>query len=81
MSIAVFQVNGDNIFAINDQQAPGGVDIVLARHGQLDAAPKGTKLVFSPTERGLVLDRRLATTPQSLAEADRVRRFDRCAPM
>ena len=77
MSISVFQANGDNIFVLNDRQAPQGVDFVLARAGQ--ATPAGVRVVLSPTDRGIVLDRRLAPSPEAFAQADRARRQDTCA--
>lgn len=79
MSISVFQANGDNIYAVNDRQAPQGVDFILARRGQ--ATPAGKLVVISPTDRGIILDRRLTPTQQRFALADEVRRSDQCVPL
>jgi len=60
MSISVFAANSDNFFSQNDREAPQGVNIVLAKQGQ--NVPPGAKIVYSPSMRGIVLDRRLAPT-------------------
>jgi len=77
MSISVFQANSDNIFVLNDRQAPNGVDFVLAKKGQ--PTPPGARVVISPSDRGIILDRRLAPTAEAFAKADAARRGDVCA--
>ena len=76
MSISVFQANSDNIFAQNDRQAPTGVDFVLARSGQ--ATPPGARVVISPSEKGIILDRRLAPSQDAFVKADVARHGDVC---
>jgi uncharacterized membrane protein len=76
MSISVFQANSDNIFVMNDRQAPGGVDFVLAKKGQ--ATPAGVKVVISPSDKGIILDRRLAPTADAFTKADVARHGDVC---
>jgi uncharacterized membrane protein len=76
MSISVFQADSDNIFALNDRQAPTGIDFVLARKGQ--ATPAGARVVISPSVKGIVLDRRLAPTADAFAQADAARKGDIC---
>lgn len=79
MSVSVYDAKTDNIFTIDDRAAPQGVDFVLALKGQ--ATPRGAKVVISPSRRGIVLDRRLAPTPEAFAAADRARRGDSCGPV
>ena len=80
-SLSAFQLNGDNILSLNDRAAPLGMDFVLARTGQSIKAPKGVVVFYSPTDRGLLLDRRLAPTEADFPDAVRLRRFDVCAPL
>lgn len=75
-SISIYQANSDNIFAMNDRQAPGGVDVVLAKAGQ--ATPAGAHVVISRSDKGVVLDRRLAPTADAFTAADQARRADVC---
>jgi len=80
MSVSVYAANSDNIFVINDRQALDGVDLVIVGKGQ--AAPSGTAIVVqSPTQRGIVLERRLAPSAEAFAAADIARKQDVCAPL
>lgn len=79
MSVSVYDAATDNIYAVNDRQAPQGADFVLALKGQ--AAPRGAKVVISPSRTGIVLDRRLAPTPERFAPADQARRGNSCGPV
>jgi uncharacterized membrane protein len=76
MSVSVFQANSDDIFVLNDRQAPTGVDFVLAKAGQ--ATPPGARVVISPSAKGIILDRRLAPSADAFAKADAARRGDVC---
>ena len=76
VSLSVFQANSDNIFVMNDRQSPGGIDIVLAKKGQ--ATPPGARVVISPSDKGIILDRRLAPTEDAFQKADQARRADVC---
>lgn len=77
MSVSVFEANSDNIFVINDRQAPRGVDLVIVRKGRKPPAG-ATTVVLSPSRRGIVLQRRIAPTDARFAEADAARRSDVC---
>ncbi|MEZ6023624.1 MAG: DUF1254 domain-containing protein [Hyphomonadaceae bacterium] len=80
MSVSVFAANSDNIFVVNDRQAPEGVDFVLVRRGE--AAPEGaTQVVESPSQRGVILQRRVAPTAARWEEAAAARANDVCAPL
>jgi uncharacterized membrane protein len=75
-SVSVYAANSDNIFVANDRRYPRGVDLMLTR-GK-DAAPPGVLTVRVPSERGIVLARRLAPTAEAFAAADASRQGDRC---
>jgi len=80
MSVSVYAANSDNIFAINDRQAPEGVDLVIVGKGQ--EVPSGSAIVVqSPTQRGIVLERRLAPSAEAFAAADMARKKGVCAPL
>lgn len=78
MSVSVFQANSDNIYVVDDRQAPAGVDFVLAKAGQ--TAPPGAPVVLSSSTRGIVLTRRLAPTPARFQAARAADRNDVCGP-
>jgi uncharacterized membrane protein len=80
MSVSVYAANSDNIFAINDRQAPNGVQLVLVAKGQVAPTGLGT-VVHSPTMRGIVLERRLAPSAQAFAAAAAARSGDVCAAL
>lgn len=79
VSLSVFAANTDNIAALDTTQYPDGIRFVLARKGQ--AVPAGVVLVQSPSDTGIILDRRLAPTAEAFAEVDKARRADSCAPL
>lgn len=79
MSVSIFAASSDNIFAINDRQAPRGVDLTLVKDGDTVAAPSGSTLVRSPSTRGIILQRRLAPTAARFAIAAAARAHDICA--
>ena len=76
VSISVFASNTDNIAVFDSAEAPQGVRFVLAREGQ--AVPQGERVVISPSDKGIVLDRRLAPSAELFAAADQARRGDKC---
>lgn len=77
MSVSVFAHNSDNIFVINDREAPQGVDLLLIRRGQ--AHPGGSAIVVeSPSTRGIVLQRRVAPTQERFDAAAVARANDTC---
>ncbi len=78
-SLSVFAANTDNIAALDTSQYPQGIRFVLARKGQ--AVPAGTQVVESPSDTGIILDRRLAPTAELFAQVDQARRTDSCAPL
>jgi uncharacterized membrane protein len=59
-SVALYSATSDNWFTVNDRQAGGGaVDLLVTDRG--GAAPAGARLLVSPSRRGLVLMRVLAS--------------------
>jgi uncharacterized membrane protein len=79
VSLSVFAGNTDNIAVFDTTQKPEGIAFVLARSGQ--PTPPGATVVISPSDKGIVLDRRLAPNAELFAAADAARRADRCAPL
>lgn len=79
VSISVFAANTDNVAVFDTAQNPEGISFVLARAGQ--KTPPGAKVVISPSDRGIVLDRRLAANDELFAAADQARRADKCQPI
>jgi uncharacterized membrane protein len=78
-SLSVFAGNSDNIAALDTTEFPGGIRFVLVRAGQ--AAPVGERVVESPTDKGIILDRRLAPSEKLFAKVDQARRADSCAQL
>jgi uncharacterized membrane protein len=78
-SLSLYAANTDNFFVINDREAPPeGIELAVIHKGA--RPPEGAvRVVESPTTRGLVLDRRVAPTPEDFAIADRIRRANICA--
>lgn len=76
VSISVFAANTDNIAVFDTAQSPQGIRFVLAREGQ--AVPQGERVVISPSDKGIVLDRRLAPSAELFSAADQARRADKC---
>jgi uncharacterized membrane protein len=77
MSVSVFANNSDNIFVINDRQAPQGVDLTLVERGQ-PHPPAAALVVESPGKRGIVLQRRVAPTQVRFDLAAAARKDDIC---
>lgn len=76
VSISVFAANTDNIAVLDTAQFSQGIRFVLARQGQ--PTPAGERVVISPSDKGIVLDRRLAPNAELFAAADQARRADKC---
>lgn len=77
MSVSVFAHNSDNIFVVNDRQAPAGVDLYIVAKGAPRPAAAGL-VVESPSRRGIVLQRRIAPTQARWQAADAARKADVC---
>jgi uncharacterized membrane protein len=77
LSLSVFAANTDNIAVFDSSQQPQGIRFVLAQEGQ--KVPAGERVVYSPSAKGIVLDRRLAPNAELFAAADQARHADSCA--
>lgn len=77
-SLSLYAANSDNFFVIDDREARRGADIILVRAGR--AAPEtASRVVESPSARGVALIRRLAPTATAYAAAAAVAQTDVCA--
>ncbi|MGQ0533910.1 MAG: DUF1254 domain-containing protein [Caulobacteraceae bacterium] len=77
-SLSLYAANSDNFFVIDDREARHGAEITLVRRG--GRHPEGaSRVVESPSTRGVALIRRLAPTPDSYDRAREVARDDVCA--
>lgn len=62
-SVSCFQQNTDNFFVVNDRQIKSNpVEIVLAKQGRQVTDAGSAQVVFSPTDRGVLLIRHLLTS-------------------
>lgn len=80
-SVAMFAANTDNFFARNDQQTRGAaIDVVLIGPAAEPVDAGGREVVIAPSERGVVLVRRIVESGAHFAVVDAVRQADLCAP-
>lgn len=80
-SVAFFAANTDNFFVLDDRGAGApSVDILLVGPGQQAAPPPGTRLVRSPSRRGIMLFRTLIANDEELPALRQAQREQRCAP-
>lgn len=79
VSVSVFVANTDNFAVVDSLANPRGIRFVLQEPGKRFHA-SNIPVIYSPTRRGIILDRRLAPTLAEFARADKARRGDRCAP-
>lgn len=80
LSVSVFASNTDNIAALDSLRNPNGVRFVLQKEGK-QVNPGELPVIYTPTERGIILDRRLAPTQTTFNLANKARRMNRCAPL
>ena len=74
-SLSGFASNTDNFFAINDRSAGASeITVVIVGPGTPRGALGGERVVESPSNRGILLVRRVVPSPTAFAEIDRVRR-------
>ena len=79
MSVSGFAANTVNFFVVNDLEVrPAPVDVLLMGPGRASAPPAGVRAIESPSERGLVLMRRVIDSEATFPELDRVRQQARC---
>ncbi|MGV3511643.1 MAG: DUF1254 domain-containing protein [Novosphingobium sp.] len=80
LSVSVFAANTDNVAAFDSLRSPNGIRFILQKEGT-QAQPADLPVIYTPSERGIILDRRLAPTKAAFDLADKARRMDRCAPI
>jgi uncharacterized membrane protein len=74
-SLSGFATNTDNFFAVNDLDADGAViDVVLVGPGTQREGLEGSRVVESPSDRGVLLVRRVVPSAGALPAIDTVRR-------
>lgn len=78
-SLSLYAANSDNFFVLDDREARMGAEITLVRRGRRPPED-ATRVIESPTMRGVALIRRLAPDLDSYNDATRVARGDVCAP-
>lgn len=79
-SLSLYAANSDNFFVVDDREAHRGADIVVVRRGR-DHPEDATRVVESPSARGIALIRRLAPTPGAYENAKRIAVEDVCSSM
>lgn len=80
VSVSVFAANTDNVAVMDSLRSPEGIRFILQKERKL-VHPGDVPVIYTPTERGIILDRRLAPTQAEFDRADKARRGDRCAPV
>lgn len=80
VSVSVFAANTDNVAVMDSLRSPDGIRFILQKKGRL-VQSRDLPVIYTPTERGIILDRRLAPTQKEFDLADKARRDDRCAPV
>lgn len=80
VSVSVFAGNTDNVAVMDSIRSPKGIRFVLQKERKL-VHPSDVPVIYTPTTRGIILDRRLAPTQAAFEVADKARRLDTCAPL
>lgn len=80
VSVSVFAGNTDNVAVMDSGQSPKGIRFILQKERKL-VHPSDMPVIYTPTTRGIILDRRLAPTQVAFDAADKARRKDSCAPL
>lgn len=80
-SLSGFAANTDNFFALNDRTAGGDpIDVVLVGPSTPRAGLEGQRLVESPSDRGVLLVRRVVPSAEAFAAIDAARQRTRAEP-
>jgi uncharacterized membrane protein len=79
-SAAFYAANTDNLIAINDRNVTGDGAHILVVSPQVSGIPKpGEQIVTLPSNKGLLLVRRLSPSADAYARVDQERAKDQCA--
>lgn len=76
-SVSVFAANSDNLLALNDRET-GGKPIELTIAGPGQPVPEGGAVVRLPSDRAIVLVRRVIRNDAHFGELEAIRRQARC---
>ncbi len=80
-SLSGFAANTDNFFALNDQTAGSDpIEVVLVGPGTPRAGLEGLTVVESPTDRGVLLVRRVVPRADAFGAIDAIRQRARLTP-
>jgi uncharacterized membrane protein len=81
-SLSGFASNTDNFFALNDQTAGGDpIDVVIVGPGTKRSGLEGRRVIESPSDRGVLLVRRVVPSAADFAAIDAIRRTARAEPL
>jgi uncharacterized membrane protein len=81
-SLSGFAANTDNFFALNDQTAGGDpIDVVIVGPGTERRGLEGRRLIESPSDRGVLLVRRVVVDAAAFPALDAARREARIEPL
>lgn len=80
VSAAFYAANTDNIATFNDRSfGPEGAKLLVLARGMAPRAVQGETVVMLPSNKGLLLVRRLAPTQADFDRVDKERAGDQCA--
>jgi uncharacterized membrane protein len=81
-SLSGFASNTDNFFALNDQTAGGDpIDVVIVGPGTPRAGLEGRRVIESPSDRGVLLVRRVVPSAEAFPAIDAARQRARAEPL
>ena len=80
-SLAGFATNTDNFFAVNDQNVESGaIDVVLVGPSTPREGLAGRRVIDSPSDRGVLLVRRVVPSAEAFPAIDAARQRTRAEP-
>lgn len=78
-SVAFYGANTDNVVTLNDRQiGPQGARLMIVSARTPIAVAAGTQVISLPSDRGLMLVRRLAPSGEAIARVESERAKDSC---
>ena len=81
-SLSGFASNTDNFFAVNDQTADSDpIDVVIVGPGTPRGGLEGRRVIESPSDRGVLLVRRVVAKAEDFSALDALRQQTRAEPL
>jgi len=81
-SLSGFAANTDNFFALNDQTGDTDpIDVVIVGPSTRRDGLEGLRVIEAPSDRGVLLVRRVVVSPDAFASVDAVRQRARAEPL